>query len=339
METEEQEEQAIEEESKPHTMDNRNELIDQLANELHDERDAEVVETVAVAEETEEEEEEQEQVDEQQDILVEGEKGEALIKLKVDGVEILMPLADAQAELQKRETGSERLQRATELQQQLNEQAMALAQQQTQVADPATEEVDDETLLNVSKEVVTDIVNGDEDAAAEKLASALKRQNGGAGPATAISEDSIVETVAQRVTSELQAKGLLKEAFDTFAEEYPDITSDDFSFNMADNLSDTVAAEHPDWSPIEIMRETGKQIRAFRGKEPDEKPEDTEVDPNLDTREEAHKARGKLVRMPKGGSVAQINKSDESGEPQSLESVVTEMNVTRRGRAALGLAS
>ena len=256
------------------------------------------------------------------------EDGETYITLKVDGVEQRMSIADAQAELQRRESGNRRLQEAASERVRLQQLQQHLTQreQQLQAAPPAPPEAPPPTeeLDALAKEFVASTLDGDEDTAAEKLAKAVRAAAGGAGKPATPDHASIVEAAVQQVRRD-QA---IANDYNTFKSEYPDIINDPDAYAFADMVSDKVVAEHPEWTPLEVLREAGNRTRAFRNIQDAPSPETS--------RPEAQAAKSRLTRVPQSGGAAE-SVGTEPPKRKTPEQIVTEMNVQRRGKAAIGL--
>lgn len=287
---------------------------DRLEEEMYEKRRAEELGAEAV-----EEPKESGGVDDS--ILSKDESGSFFIKLKVDGEEKSMTLEQAQAELQRRESGSARLQQAAEAYKQLEERTKALEERE-QFLTKATEEEQEESLEETAREILSDIMNADEDAAAEKLASMIKNVSG-ARPATE-DQNKIIDLAVQRAKQEAAEQSEAQEALNSFFSEYPELLpeTDPVAFKMADTMTDIVVAENPDWSKKQIFLEAGKRVREFRGKS-DESPR--------------KQARSNIQQMPAAGTARQTSMVErQSTSQQSVSEYVENERRLRRGeRAAL----
>ena len=323
-------------------IEQRAEEVDDLAAELARERQARLAPEQAPeepGEEAEEAEEAEEPVakapeepqNEEPDtapILVE-EDGETYIALKVDGVEKKMSLSDAQAELQRRESGSARLQEAATERTRLQAVEQRLAAREKELAEkppeaPAEPAPKTEDVSGLADELTEALLNGDKSMAAEKLATVLSKVDSGARPATA-STSEIADAVMQKV-NEQQA---VRQQFDVFAKEYPDIVENPEAFGVADAISTQVEAEHPDWDPLRIMREAGDRFRRIAGAKPPEAQAPEKPTPQQE-------AKSRLTRVPPPGGVGEVVAMPKQPR-RTVDDLVEEMNVQRRGKAAMGM--
>ena len=338
----EAQEQAAAEELTRQT-DNREDVVAEAVKAVREARDdveEEEVQEEVKAEADAEEEEVQEEVkaeadaeeeetgeEVQESILVQNEEGEQLIRLKVDGVDKTMTLAEAQAELQKRDSGSQRLDAAARLKAQAEQElqnARNFLTQQQRAKDQVT--TNDQVKAN-AKAIVDGILSGDEDTAIEKLTAELMRQQGAIRPATLPTDTA---TDSQNVTAkeqELQAE--LSRQYETFKTEYPDVFADQTSYDLADMFSEKIEQQHPDWAPLDIMRESGRQVRAYRGTAG---PVDTSIKNDVTDNDARQARRNKLKPMPTGGGVEDLQ--DQPKGRKTPEDIVMSFNKQRRGKTA-----
>ena len=269
------------------------------------------------------------EIPEPEPILVE-EDGQTFIALKVDGVDRRMPIEDARAELQRRESGSQRLQEAARQNVENRRSASELAERERLLSEqPSRQEPPAETSeerRTRAKDLVVEILNGDEDTAADKLATMMERVESGARPATGVDE-SVIAAAVQKARRDQDDQ----HAFNQFLGEFPDILPGTDAFAFADMKSTEVVAEHPEWSVLAVMREAGRRTRTFRGTP---EPGDTKL--KTSGRNEAHAARDKLTRMPPAGSVSE-ELVRETPKRKTVEDTVDEMNFQRRGKRAYGV--
>ena len=262
--------------------------------------------------------------------LRETEDGEQVVVVTVDGEDKILTLEEAQAELQKRISGDERLAAAAQLRDEAEQRARAaqeFVEQQARAAQTAPQDdVTDDYLLEISKGIVGDIESGEDDAAAQKLAAALKKSRG-ASPATPAAPATTVITAEQRAQMEAQVE--LNRQYNEFAGEYQDVVNDPTNYALADTLSEQIAREHEDWEPLRVMREAGDQVRRLRGTEtPSGQPE-----VNVSGNQARENRRFKLKPVPGTGAAENIQPADRSG-PRTLEDVINNMNIQRRGSNA-----
>jgi hypothetical protein len=186
-------------------------------------------------------------------------------KTVVDGVEKLVPLERAQAQLQKHEAADLRLQRASEELREANRLKAEAAKAST-IRTPSPTDVsgaDDEAVLKEAKELVTSVIEEDDEAAAKKIAAALKSR------APVVDKAALVDEVAEAVSAKQAQKSqeaLLVEGYNAYLKEYgPTVNEDPALRAWHAAKADVLAAEHPEWTPKQVMLEAGAQAEKFAG--------------------------------------------------------------------------
>lgn len=194
--------------------------------------------------------------------------GKQMVRLKVDGKETLIPAEQARAQLQKFNAGDLRLQQATEARKQIERDSAALAVREAAVAarertqPSATAAAEDQATLAVAKDLVKSLMSDTPDEAAAKMARVLAN----ARRAPAVNVQAIVDQATVAAKQSIKAEETQKDVVSGFSEfqtNYPEIASDPNLFRYADNLSDVIKTEHPNWAPSKIMAEAGRQTRAW----------------------------------------------------------------------------
>jgi len=189
--------------------------------------------------------------------------GKAMLKLKVDGAERLVPLDTAIAQLQKGEAAEVRLQKAAELRKQLDAREAELNQRQARQSSgppPAT----DAELEAEAKGLVDSLLTDDPAVAAKKLTGVLVKVRQAATPS--IDENAIVSKAVQATRTTLKAEShaeSLVTGLSKFQSEYPEIAKDPKLEAVADGMTDAIATENPSWTPEQVMLEAGKRTRAW----------------------------------------------------------------------------
>lgn len=195
--------------------------------------------------------------------------GKAMVKLKVDGVERLVPLDAARATLQKHEAADKRLQAAAEQQKVLAAREAALQAKEAELLSRTTktsqlpsQDADDPNLDEEARELAYSLLNSTEDEVAASLKKVLQRRQ--ATPAVDV--EAIVNRAAQ--TAELRAAERTEQervqmGWQQFQKDYPDIAADAQLLVVADRLTDGIAAEHPEWGPAQVMAEAGERTRTW----------------------------------------------------------------------------
>jgi hypothetical protein len=253
-------------------------------------------------------------------------QGKPMFKTLVDGQEKLIPLEAARAQLQKHLAADIRLQQVAEQRKQLeareaalrnNEETFKRRQHPSVQPTPA---FDDRKLAN---ELVRSLVTETEDKAAEKMAQTFREIRQASTPQidvnalVAQARDEAVKTIVERDTQKA-----LKSGFDQFTSDYPEIAGDSDLFNLADRKSEVIAAEHPEWTPGQVMNEAGKQTRAWL----ETLGARTGAAPKPTTSNQARKQN--LVPMPQARTVRPAAPSDAEKE-QSPADIVAEIRRSR----------
>ena len=342
----------------PRITDARQTMADQIAAELQAEREALEAEG-GEGEQTETQPEPVAQADggqeptgtapeapaqaEPESPLVQGADGSTLMKLKVDGQDVLMPIDQAVAELQKGQAADARLNAAQQAQTQAQAllaqaQAQAQAQPAAPPEAPAAPEPEPEVDFDDAAEaVIKEIIEGDEKAAVEKLAQAL-RQGRGASPATAPSAEATDQRVAQIAAQVAAEKIALDQQYQTFAQEYPEIVSDQQAFDIADLMATQVEAESPHFTPLQVMREAGNRVRAFKGQPAAQaqpaQPAPTGTPKVVDMTQRIQR-KANLQPMPGTGGSAAEEIAQRAPKPKTTEEIVQEMRESRLGKTAI----
>jgi hypothetical protein len=193
--------------------------------------------------------------------------GKPMFKTLVDGQEKLIPLDTARAQLQKHLSADIRLQQAAARNKDLDNREAAFRRieaERTRAAAPARPAVDDATLDTEAVELVRSLVSEPEDKAAARLAKTLKTIRQASVPQ--IDVDGIVKRAGDEAEARIVARDnsrALDDGFKAFETDYPDIVADPDLFASADRRTDAIAAEHPDWTPGQVMVEAGKQTREW----------------------------------------------------------------------------
>lgn len=325
---------------KAHTQDLERESTRErdLAAEGLDSAEAIPGEPPAAKAAVEHEEEEEKQEDDGQDPLsqyIVVEEDTPYFSAKVDGKRVLIPLDRAQAQLQKHEAAERRLQQAAQLSKALEERERALREneqllrQRLQASNPLSpsQDVDDKDLQVQARELVETLFSGTEDEAAEKLAKVLAR-NRASQSATPIDPRELAREAAQEARKQIKQEQVeqdSKEGYQQFSEKFPDVLSDPYLFQVADGMTDEIAAEHPDWLPSKVMLEAGKRTREWWGKTGKAESKDPLTrEADLSDR---HSRKAKLVTMPRPATARPPKVPEE--RPQTPQDIIREMRQAR----------
>jgi len=193
--------------------------------------------------------------------------GKPAMKLKVDGKEKLVPLEAARAQLQKGDAAEVRLQQAAELRKSLAAKEADLnareAKLKSQPSVPPAA-ADDKDLDAEVQGVVDSLFTDNAAVAATKLKSVLVKVRQAATPSV---DEATIRNVAVQATrqtlAEDSAKTNLVTGLKKFQTEYSDIAKDPQLERIADGMTTTIAEEHPEWSPEQVMLEAGKKTREW----------------------------------------------------------------------------
>lgn len=265
------------------------------------------------------------------DFVVKKEDG-YYMHVKVDGVEKLVPMDRARAQLQKEEAVEVRYDYVNRKIAELNEREKAL-QNSSQPATVATdtsatrEGVDDDGLEKQAKKLVNSLFTQNEDEAAAELANVLRNNR---TPTTAsVDPDKLADRAADVVLTKIEKRTIEKDAkdgFKKFAADYPDVVNDPHLFKIADGMTDTIAAEHPDWLPSQVMAEAGARTMKWWKGAREEKPvaTNTNSEPESNIRQIR---KDQLKPMPASASMRyQIPKEER---PQTPADALREMRIAR----------
>lgn len=255
-----------------------------------------------------------------------------MMKARIDGKDVLIPMDRARAQIQKGEAAEVRLQAAATLTKDLTTRSEALSrneqalrEREARINNPPpvlTPDVDDEALLSEAKDLIGSLYSGTQEEATVKLVSVLKTNRAPVNPAPTVNPQASVAQVA-RVAKAVFAKEQSdldsKQGFKKFRDEYPDIIADSNLFLIADSMTDVIVAEHPEWEPPRVMLEAGKRTREWRGDKKSPKPVKDPVD------RQTRKAR--LVPMPRPADAKPAKAVEE--QPQTPQEAVAEMREAR----------
>lgn len=270
--------------------------------------------------------------------------GKPMVRLMVDGREILMDAEKARAQLQKGTAADLRLQQATTARKQLEADRATLAAQEAAFAarvrtqpSAALPADADPILQTEARDLVKSLMSDTPDEAAAKMMKVLAR-NRQAAPA--VNEAALIERATVAAKQSIKADDERKDVVAGFAQfqtDYPEIAQDPKLFQFADNLSDSIKTEHPDWVPSQIMAEAGKQTREWvasltggpKPKDPTPKPTQ-QVVPMVNNRQ---LAKQQLRPMPVVRAVQRSAEAETPNAPLAPADVLAEIRRSR-GQAA-----
>ena len=252
-----------------------------------------------------------------------------------DGTERTLTRSQVEAELSRREQADARLQRAMEREQEvqnlIQQHTKDVPQQQQAQETPAQPDIAAKV-----KDLMADVMNGDEEAATAKMTEMM------AQPQPQQPQPNL-EQIVEQTRIQVRQEAQLEAAVETFKRDYPEYMSDPNAMAMADTLSGVVQKEHPDWAPTDVLAETGRRMRAFQGEidrqqqqeqQTQSETPDTRTEPS-GPRRKAEAAKKNLEPIPQSSAAKPSSVGSE--EAESVADIVQQMNIRRRGKAAYGL--
>ncbi len=245
-------------------------------------------------------------------------EGAPHMKAKVHGVDKLIPMSRVQAQAQKLEAAEVSMQNAAQLNRELRQREEWIRQNETALQNrmdtlatqpPPDPGVDDETLVTESREIVKTLFSGDEDEAAQKLAHLMKQSRAPAQTAPAIDVTQIATQAAGMAVSQMTEADIQRDAttgLEQFQTDYPELMADPVLYNIADNMTDVIEQEHPDWKPSQIMLEAGARTRQWLAQQKGETPAgQTPPQPPAGEDPNRQERKDNLVRIPQPALGAQ----------------------------------
>jgi hypothetical protein len=192
-----------------------------------------------------------------------------MFRIKVDGKEQLISLEAAQAQLQKHGAADIRLQQASELLRTVQARETQTRQQAAlpdrgPAKEPPSNPDEENELKEEAGRLAKVLLTEPEEGVAAALAATLKklRQPKQAPVNTQEIVTSVVQAV-QKKTAEDRLQEDMTNGLVAFEKDFPDINADPNLYRIADGMTDTIAQEHPNWSPSQVMAEAGKQTRKW----------------------------------------------------------------------------
>ncbi len=287
--------------------------------------------------------------------------GEPMFSTKVNGQLRLIPLEDARRELQIGTAAAIRMNEATRLHQQVTERAAAVSANEAALAQrvaaapvvpevPVHTDLTEEDLFDEAKEIFSTAFTGTEEDAARKLAKTLVKLRGSVtAPAIQVQppvdERAIVRKAAQAAVTAVQNVEKTKDVrsgYVKFQEDYPEVMADPALYKMADDMTDGIEKEYPEWAISQVMDEAGKRTRAWvnklKGIEPDPLPDPPDLPvnqipgapPQPPTQDHRQDRKSELVRIPPiAGSGVHEQQADEVEKEQTPREALAELKTSR----------
>jgi hypothetical protein len=290
----------------------RDSIINDLAARQRESRDK-IVET----------DEDPEEVSEPKEVVDE-EPADELVMLKVNGREIFKPQSEVDAAggiaaLQKTISGDMKLKEAAEEKKQIQQREQNILRkeqelfkrEQQMLAKTSTPE-EDVDIKKQAEEMAEAFFLGDSKSLTSTFEKVLAKQK------PQPKQDVNTDDLTSKVVSEAQARLDLIDARKQFSINFKDIDSDPIKRNYANEMSKRLLNEHPNWSPAQILTESGKRTRAaIKANEP--------VKTELQLKEERKAAT--VTRTP--SSNQRGPSSQQTIKPKTAQQIFEEMQASR----------
>ena len=285
-----------------------------------------------------------------------------MFALKVNGKNLLMPLAEARKRLQIGTAAEIRMQTAALREKTLDERERAITvgeqalaarttvpvvQSEVQLQPQPTPQpgLSEDAIRSRANDVMTEAFTGSEENAGKKLSNLLLEMRAPqVQTAAPIDTTKIVQQAASAAVSAVSVmndKRDLVSGLETFENKYPEIMGDVRLYNMADSMTDEIEIENPTWSKSQVMLEAGKRtsewIENYKGTPAVEEDIEPVVPVNNETISEhtpppttqiRQERKRELVQIPQAASAAQ-----PAPEPEERPQTPTEaLNEVRKAR-------
>ena len=301
-----------------------------MLKRIVDERESEVMNDMAEANEdiddTEEVEEVEEVVEVDESPPVWKHEGQWVTQVKVNGQDVVVPFDGLKSSHQKDVASQQRFQQAAQKERVLAQQEAQLRQyaqslQQKESA-PSTDEPEDGFDYNKTVEEYHQALYEDNAAKAAELLQTLTGRNTATPNIDEAVDKAVGQAFARRQAEQAQAQQLAYErevqnAVTWFEQEYPEISQNPDLRAIADNQTVTLMKENPSWAPGQIIYAAAEYAKEWTNNNI------TSQQPNK--RVERKK---KIVPQPKSARKSAKLSEDESG-PKTPEQVIEEMRQAR----------
>jgi hypothetical protein len=191
--------------------------------------------------------------------------GEQYMKIKVNGIEQEIPLAQVQATIQKNVAADSRLQEASNRMREVEARERQFQEQQTQMQQrppqAGVDNADSEALRAEAKAIINGLYEGETDDASERLARLLAGRNAPTVNMAHVQQQA--EAAALRTIEHREFKTDLTKGRAEFDAQYPEIIGDPELFSMADQKTIRISQNNPDWTPTRVLMEAGKEVKQW----------------------------------------------------------------------------
>lgn len=251
-----------------------------------------------------------------------------LVKVKVDGDEIEIPLSEVVKSYQKDSAASKRLQEATRLLQYAEQQAEQLARNASQVDNNASNQPDAEQELEARRGKIKDafskLYEGDEDGAVEAMLQFVGDQ--GAKQATQEPQKIDTAAIAAQVRQQLDVESAYKET----RLDYPELFSDtERGVVLGRATVERMAAKESEgMTRAEALQKSAEEVAALFGVQKSGRQSDETKRTARDTKLE----RKANLDIPRSANVVAGNKQSPAEAPD-VSRVIAEMAKSRLGQS------
>jgi len=265
--------------------------------------------------------------------------GVAMMKLKVKGEEIEMPLDKVQGIAQKNIYADVRLRNAAETEKSLYAREQQIAERerraQESLTQPSRQDVggSEEDVSASAKAFIDTLFDGSRAEAVEKAAQFLTRPNTSEvdqdalfAKVSEVASAQVMRDIHQReeLTRQNNFKASLHRGMANVERDYPQLVQDDVLFDLVDRRTESIAQANPDMAPEEVMIQAAREIadRLNVARTPNRAPADTRSD-----------RKANLKPVPRAGVSSRYQARAEPEVDMSPSAVLERM---RQDRAGLG---
>lgn len=262
--------------------------------------------------------------------LIEVKDGKQGMTLEVNGRKEWYPLENIRSAAMRSTAADERFNQAAQLRKDAANDLNAAKALKANAGTAATRTpdvaVDDATLDQVSLDLAQSLLNDSPEVIAGKLKTVLKTTTQARAPA--VDAEAVADMAAKKVTTQLSEQDRqadLVSGLKEFEKQFPEMKAGTPLYAVADNMSDSVAAEHPEWTPSQVMLEAGRRAQAWaQGLSGTPTSATTrETPPAGKTVSNRETRKGTLVPMPKArsGTPTQSETLEESSPAAFMASL------------------
>ena len=200
--------------------------------------------------------------------------GQPLFKMTVNGEQVLIPLDQVQKERQLEQASRKRMDENADWSKNLAEREDKLRREeaalQSRFVEPlpsVAPDVEKMDFKNEALEIFSTLIDDDAEVASAKLASVLEGIASRTSSQTPFNEADIVAKTREAIRKEndeqmaltraAEEKQQFLDGYKAFEDNYPHLAASPEYFAIANSHTNTVANEHPEWGPVEVILEAG----------------------------------------------------------------------------------